>query len=1066
MGSIDAFTSNLTPLPAGPDLLPNVIDFRSYHDASKVCVSYPQPGTANYIDITYSDFGHAVDKAAWEFHEKIGARRSSEEPTKTVGILARSDAGYMISIYALHKCGIVPLLISPRNSRAAVVNLLKLTGSVALITDSFNEAEALASAEEAGVTTVLPVAPLPVHAPADKRKSFPFTMKWEEECDKPVLIMHTSGSTGLPKPVAWNSRFVWHQGYYPPKFVAKYAGSSVLATLPLFHGSGVALTRASLLWLGWRVVFSDPSRPVNASSLYDFCQSPNATDIVIGAPSVIEEMGTIDGGLEVMRQRKFWFFVGAPVPPHFGDLLVKQRIHFLSMLGSTEIGQMNVLEPDGRAPEDWQYHQIRPDLNIVLEPRGSEPGAGPFELVILEKDGWKPGTINVNINGRDGYSTSDLYQKHASHSRLFRHCGRADDVVVLSNGEKTMSRPIETVLDADPLVGAAVVFGTGRAQNGVLISPSSEHVFDPSDDSALAAFRNAVWPSVEKANSKSPSHSQIWKEMLLITTPGKELPRTDKGSIQRKKAIALYADEIDAIYLAAESTASSNQMPLPTSLDSDSLVPFFSQIIQEAMGKPVAEHADLFANGMDSLKAIFVRNTLLAALKRDQRTNGLVAQVPQNFVFMFSSTRSMAGALGKLVEHGHIATGSTEDHVASINAMIEKYTQGLPKHTPSAQSPDIPGETVILTGSTGSLGSFILNNLLHDGRVVKVHCFNRAGSLLSPIRQDASFQERHLDRDALQSALSQGTLVFHDVEINKPNFGLPSHVFAEIHASATLIIHNAWALNFNWSLETFESVHIKGLRNVVDFALTSPRRVPPRVAFTSSVASTGQMSTGPVPEESIDDPTVCLVQGYAQSKFVGERILTLVSEKTNLISMSFRIGQICGDKAHSIWNATDNVPVLLKGCQELKAVPVDWVPVVAWAPVDNVAGTIVDVSLIPEGTSGTFHVTNPTPTPWADLVPSIQKNLVTVDGSLPELIKMDEWIQRLKDCDQSPEDNPAIKLVAFFENIIQGKGIRCRLATDKTRRLSPSLSKVPVVDGNIMAGFIDYWKKINFLRAN
>ncbi|KIK51461.1 hypothetical protein GYMLUDRAFT_50538 [Collybiopsis luxurians FD-317 M1] len=1064
----------LTQLPPQPNLIPHLIDFRVKHDAHRICMSYSLPGTPRYVNITFGDFGAAVDNAAWTFDSQIGARRKSSEPTKVVGILARSDAAYMVTIYALHKCGIVPLLISPRNSRVAIVNLLKLTKSVALISDSVNKSEAEASAAEAGSLPVFDMAPLPSPG-AIKSKPFPFNLEWKTECDKPVIYLHTSGSTGLPKPVAWNSRFVMHQGFYPPNFVAKYTGCSALATLPLFHGSGVALTRASFIWLGWRVIFPDPSKPVTATALVDLCTSPSPPDIIIGAPSVIEEISHIEGGLDIMRSRRFWFFVGAPVPPHFGDLLVQEKIHFLSMLGSTEIGQMNVLEPEGRESKDWQYHQLRPDLDIVLEPRGSQPGGGPFELVILaNEDGWKPGTINVNINGTEGYSTSDLYEKHPSDARLFKHCGRADDVVVLSNGEKTLSRPIESCIEAHPHVFTAIVFGTGRTQNGVLVVPVPSLAFDPNDDEKLANFRNGIWDAVERANQSSPSHSQIWKEMILVATPGKDLPRTDKGSVRRKEAIQLYAKEIDEIYLRVELFSSDKGVPLPAELDTEGLIPFFANLVGEAMGRLVSADEDVFALGMDSLKAIYVRNSLLSALRRDGRMGKIVLGVPQNFVFMYTSVRAMAGAIATLAKTGRILE---EDHVQAINAMVDKYTKSFPSR-PSVVVPrkDVGGEVVILTGSTGSLGSFILDILLKDNKVSKVLCFNRPGEVSSECRQHRSFTERKLDSTLLTQALTSGKLEFHEINLSLPFFGLDENVYKDIHLSATLIIHNAWTLNFNWQLATFEDIHIAGLRNIVDFALTSPSTIPPRIAFTSSIASVGAYpSTTPVPELPLSDPTHCLAQGYAASKFVGERILALAAERTGLSVLAFRIGQISGDTREGMWNVTDHVPVLLRGCQEMGVVPGDWPVVVNWTPVDEVARVVVDIALVGmgmEGETGTFHIANPRPTKWADLVPVVQRTLVSTSGSgggggdapLP-VISMQEWLDRLKDSSQSPDDNPAVKLVAFWENNLAGKGIRCSLAVDKTKGLSSTLRNVSVVDEDMLRFFIGYWQRVGFLKG-
>lgn len=52
-------------------------------------------------------------------------------------------------------------------------------------------------------------------------------------------------------------------------------------------------------------------------------------------------------------------------------------------------------------------------------------------------------------------------------------------------------------------------------------------------------------PIVEEANKVGPAFSRIFKEMILITSPDKPLPRAGKGTVMRKAALALYNDEID-----------------------------------------------------------------------------------------------------------------------------------------------------------------------------------------------------------------------------------------------------------------------------------------------------------------------------------------------------------------------------------------------------------------------------------------------------------------------------------------------------------------------------------------
>lgn len=52
---------------------------------------------------------------------------------------------------------------------------------------------------------------------------------------------------------------------------------------------------------------------------------------------------------------------------------------------------------------------------------------------------------------------------------------RTDDLIVLSKGEKVIPGPIEGVILASGLVGAAVMFGRQRSHVGLLVEPSAQH---------------------------------------------------------------------------------------------------------------------------------------------------------------------------------------------------------------------------------------------------------------------------------------------------------------------------------------------------------------------------------------------------------------------------------------------------------------------------------------------------------------------------------------------------------------------------------------------------------------
>lgn len=87
----------------------------------------------------------------------------------------------------------------------------------------------------------------------------------------------------------------------------------------------------------------------------------------------------------------------------------------------------------------------------------------------------------------------------------------------------------------------------------------------------------------------------------------------------------------------------------------------------------------------------------------------------------------------------------------------------------------------------------------------------------------------------------------------------------------THVIHNAWKVDFNHALSSFES-HIAGTRKLLDFCSALPR--PAKLLFTSSVSATYRwdVALGPVPEEAMPNPQVAAANGYGASKFVVEQV--------------------------------------------------------------------------------------------------------------------------------------------------------------------------------------------------
>ena len=88
--------------------------------------------------------------------------------------------------------------------------------------------------------------------------------------------------------------------------------------------------------------------------------------------------------------------------------------------------------------------------------------------------------------------------------------------------------------------------------------------------------------------------------------------------------------------------------------------------------------------------------------------------------------------------------------------------------------------TVILTGSTGSLGSYLLDTLYRSKRVSRIICLNRSSNAAEKHKQMG--QQRGL------SPLHPGRVEFLKADLSKPRLGIDSETYETLRSTVTHII--------------------------------------------------------------------------------------------------------------------------------------------------------------------------------------------------------------------------------------------------------------------------------------
>lgn len=639
-------------------------------------------------------------------------------------------------------------------------------------------------------------------------------------------------------------------------------------------------------------------------------------------PSIIEEIGSSSQGLDLLRRFEVIFFGGAPLSLRIGDILC-QDVMLQTIIGSSEAGFIASLATADR--KDWAWFEWNPYAAIDMQYAVD----GTYELVLQRSETRDFAGIFHTYPELKEYRTKDLFISHPTKANLWRYHGRFDDVIILSNGEKFNPIAMEQLIEEHPLVSKALIIGQGRFQSALFVEPDWETLADTKTESSLI---DEIWPSVQEANTIAPGHGRVLKTKIGIASKDKPFKKTPKGSIQRRLVINDYTDEINAIY---DRPDGQYMEEVPQDATLEEITKYVRKVVSHLLSvEQVSEKTDIFSMGLDSLQTLQLSKILQEAV-RFFRPEDASLSIPTQKLYSYPSVEQLSSYVYRLTNGGTSgAELDAEDSLARserIFALIGKYTKDLLEKQVGTFNRDRK-HIAILTGSTGSLGNYILSELISDPTISKIYCLNRSED--AEARQVHSFKEKGL----AVSADFSPRVEFLQAHFGTEKFGLSDSKYKELTESVDTIIHNAWTVNFNHKLEAFEDTHINGVRRLVDFSLESIHSA--HTHFISSVSTIGGWTSkhGPsVPECPLENPDIALQQGYGESKFVSERICAIASARSGVPTSLYRVGQIAGATTEKgVWNKQEWLPSIVATSVTIKRIPkdlgsmtVDWIPVVS-----------------------------------------------------------------------------------------------------------------------------------------
>ncbi|OOF90646.1 hypothetical protein ASPCADRAFT_178602 [Aspergillus carbonarius ITEM 5010] len=894
---------------------------------------------------------------------------------------------------------------------------------------------------------------------------FDFHKTYPEAAEETLAVIHTSGSTGIPKPIFWThdtaSKHMHMTALDPPEDFdsqdSRLFGKRIFLVPPPFHAAGLAYSLFISIPVGTTIIFPASGGLPTAAALVE-ARKKTQIDVLLGVPSIIQELSHSPELLDYCSKHLSCLaYCGGDLPQLIGDT-VASKIRLMNLYGASEVGIINTIHSKtNRDPlKDWRYLHINPRMGAELR----HVADNEYELVLVRNPEFKAHQFSFTIfPDRQEYHTNDLFVRHLDPNKpdLWRWSARTDDVIVFLNGEKTNPVSMEQhIVASNPEVTATLVVGARRFQASLLVELGDKDL----DATERAATIEKLWPSIEEANTVCPAHARIAKTHILFTKPDKPMLRAGKGTIQRAGTLALYASELDALYADADKLQVDSEQAGPGHVDDpEVLSDYIRQSMIDITGwNQLTNTENFFHLGLDSLQAITATRTFRRGLD--------FAEFSPNLIYLHPSVDELTEAVLR-IQHHHEATveATRQAQLQQRDLVLQEFVKKLAISPSGHVSPVSKSHTVILTGSTGNLGTYILDALLKTPSVSHVHCLNRKTDAIE-VQQQKS--------DAYSLNLDLSRVSFWTANLSQPDLGLPSDIFTTLQQTTTLIIHNAWAVNFNLSLPSFKP-NLAGVVNLINFAQSAQS---PHLFFISSISSTmGHRTDNGWTPETVIQTTTPAPNGYADSKYVAELLLDHAARQSHVHASFARVGQVAGAvRSPGLWNQAEWFPSLVMSSRHVGALPDTFGPAldrIDWMPIDLLAEVLVELALAEaaDGAVKVYHPVNRHPLAWGDIRPVVAAALSKVSGKMVETVPFREWVQRVRQDIESVgvgqlsegelqtmlAKNPAAKLLEFFEGVMSQTARENVLDTEITARLSEKLRMVSGVQPEWIEKWVGEW---------
>ncbi len=367
--------------------------------------------------------------------------------------------------------------------------------------------------------------------------------------------------------------------------------------------------------------------------------------------------------------------------------------------------------------------------------------------------------------------------------------------------------------------------------------------------------------------------------------------------------------------------------------------------------------------------------------------------------------------------------------------------------------------SILLTGATGFLGAFLLQELL-DQTQADVFCLVRAPDVESATRRLQS----NLKTYGLWQEAYGARIVPILGDLAQPQLGISTSQFEQIAERIDAIYHNGALLNYVYPYAKFKPINVLGTQEVLRLACQTkikPVHHISSVAVFESSAYYNQRVTEADPIDRYED----IYLGYSQSKWVSEKLVEIAGQRGLPVTI-YRPPLVSGHSQTGVWNTEGFLCRMIKGCIQMGSIMSDLDLLLDLSPVDYNSRAIVYLSKQKTSLGQAFHLQNPHLLHWHELT-----QFICSLGYPIQRISYEAWQEQLS----HERDNPLYPLLPFFrhqwsDNLtyieLNEQGYRPLIDCEATvAALSESSIVCPPLDAQLLSTYFSYFINSGFLEA-